>query len=353
MFGLGSFTVYIQIPVSWLLRRTSLFWVWPSKVAFAFALCLCLESVSLSMEPSAPKPLCELVRVPTRCLAFGSGGDTIALGGHDERGALITVIETGSWRQVTKMPLIGRSVNAVAFSPDSPLLFVAVGSEVVVLNLAEWKLQTRLLRHTGIVFDIAVSSANQNIATTGDDGRICIWDRKKLEHVTDLKSKGTPIYSAAFDTSGKELAVAGRDQLRVWNRLGKESFIDVKMDASPSCVRFASECNRVIAVSGTGEIIIMNREDLRQQPDTHDIGSFIEDFDCIAGTKRLIIAVGRDLALFDVPKAKVLRRFRAFDSRVRVVRCDQTTMRVAATSWEGQLKVWDASELMKEQEPVR
>ena len=249
------------------------------------------------------------------------------------------------------MPLVGRSVNAVAFSPDSPLLFVAVGSEVVVLNLAERKLQTRLLRHTGMVFDIAVSGANQNIATTGDDGRICIWDRKKLEHVTDLNSKGTPIYSVVFDPSGKELAAAGRDQLRIWNRLEKESFTEVKMDASPSFVRFASEGNRVIAVSGTGEISVMNHENLRGQPETHDIGSFIDDFDCIAGTKRVIIGVGRDLVLFDVPKAKVLKRFRAFDSRVRVVRCDQTTMRVAATSWEGQLKVWDASELMKELEP--
>lgn len=343
-----------QVSANVLFRRAYHLQEWPWILAYVITISACFGSGVPSLEASDPTPLCDLKRVPNCCLAFSSGSDAIALGGHDDGGALITMVDTGTWKEVAKMPFAGRSVNAVEFSPDSPLLFMAVGAEVVVLNLREKRVQTRLLRHTGTVFDIAVSGPTQNVATAGNDGRICIWDRKKLEHITEVNSEGTAIYSLAFDSTGVELAAAGRDLLRVWHRLEKKSFTDVKIETSPFCVRFSGEGNRVIAVSGTGEIIGSNRAKLNDRPETYDVGSFVEDCDCIAGTSVLVIGVGRDLALFDAAKSKILKRFAAFDSRLRIVRCDPVAMRVAAVSWDGQLKVWDVSELMKDLElPLR
>jgi WD40 repeat protein len=170
-----------------------------------------LASLNVCCNAAEPPRVIELQGLPTRCLCFSPDGSKLAVGGTEDNRAVIQVIDTGNWQPSTTLTLRGITVMAVAFSVDSKLLFAAVDSNIIVVSTPDVRELAQLSRHTDLVFALAVSSDGRYVATSGQDGRVCLWDAKELTHIKDLDRHADSIFALTFDRGSTQLAAVGRN----------------------------------------------------------------------------------------------------------------------------------------------
>jgi len=123
----------------------------------------------------------------------------------------ITSMSYASFAQITEFPLPD-TPRAVAFSPDSRLLAVALGNsdvfDVYIWDLELGELMLVLREHEGIVWDVAFSPDGRMIASSSADGTVCIWRTADGELLRRLEHPGD-ISAIAFSPDGTVLAAGG------------------------------------------------------------------------------------------------------------------------------------------------
>jgi WD40 repeat protein len=85
---------------------------------------------------------------------------------------------------------------------------------------ANWEnVQTQTLQgHSKGIWAIAVSPAQQVLATASDDTTVKLWNLQTGEVLRTLKGHTAPVLSVAFSPDGQTLASSGKDQtIKLWN----------------------------------------------------------------------------------------------------------------------------------------
>jgi WD40 repeat protein len=312
-----------------------------------------LVSLSLWCHAAEPQAIVELARLPTRCLCFSPDGGKLAVGGSVDNRAAIQVIDTGNWRTSTSLTLRGNTVMAVAFSMDSSLLFVAVNSSVVAVRLADVKEMARLSRHTDLVFAIAVSSDGRYVATSGQDGRVCLWDAKELTHIKDLDRHADSIFALTFDRRSSQLAAVGRNIFRIWPGLEKGRLEDVPINDSALSVCFSPQGDKVVAATISGNLIVAKCDQPTKDPQVFRLGSYLGDAEFIKSSDVMVVGINRDLALVDLNEGKITKRVDRVESRIGGIDYDATNTMVAVGTWDGTVHVWNANDFVDDDKPDR
>jgi WD40 repeat protein len=143
-----------------------------------------------------------------RCVAFNPDGTLLASGGED-KGVLLHNLATGDLKKF-KAP---SSVNGVAFSPDGQsLASVGDGPEAAVCL---WDVDTGQGRtwhgHKDNVLDVAFSPTAPLLATSAEDGTVCLWDiagSGSPVRVIGPGPFGGGVRSLAFTRDGRYLCTA-------------------------------------------------------------------------------------------------------------------------------------------------
>ncbi|MCC7462337.1 MAG: hypothetical protein IT480_07735 [Gammaproteobacteria bacterium] len=80
---------------------------------------------------------------------------------------------------------------------------------------------TEIGRHAGGVLAVAWSAAGARLATSGQDGRVCLWDARTLES-RELIAQSQWCEHLAFAPDGQRLAVTVQRELRIFDAEGSE-----------------------------------------------------------------------------------------------------------------------------------
>ena len=301
-----------------------------------------LTWLNICGQAAEPHPAVELNGLPTRCLCFSPDGGNLAVGGSEDKRALIHVIDTGDWKPRARLALRGTTVMAVAFSADSKLLFVAVDSKIIVVRIADVEELSLLSRHTDLVFALAVSSDGRYVATGGLDGRVGLWEAKELTHIKDLDRHADSIFALAFDRESEQLAAVGRSIFRIWPGIEKGRLEDIPFNDSGLSVCFSPQGDVVVAATVSGNLVAAKCAMATKAPRTFRLGPYMGGAAFVNGSDMLAVGVNRDLALFDLKQGKISKQLDHGESRIGTIQCDSLNERVAVGTWDGKVRIWSA-----------
>ena len=165
--------------------------------------------------------------------------------------------QTTTWRCTHTWPTPGRTVNALALSPDGRAIATANSDRTVQLwdRQTGEVLQTLAPRlgfgagHRDAVTAVAFQPAGDRLITAGQDGQILQWDLTTYRLQQSLRQPGGQITAIALTPDGKTLAVADvAGRISLWDlNQGTRSF-DLRRHAgrvndlalSPDGTRLAS-----------------------------------------------------------------------------------------------------------------
>ena len=152
-----------------------------------------------------------------------------------------------------------------AWSPDSARVLVGLGEgglALVDLGGAEPAVKG-IGRHAGGALAVAWQSGGARFATSGQDGRVLLWDARTLES-RELVAQSQWCEHLAYSRDGKWLAVAVRGQLRIFDAEGVER---ARFDNQPgviNAIAWRPKALEIAAVSQGGA----NIHELEPRPDT-------------------------------------------------------------------------------------
>jgi len=110
-------------------------------------------------------------------------------------------------------------VSCVRFSPNPahPLIVSGSWDKVVkVWSLANLKLQTNLVGHTGYINTVTVSPDGSLCASGGKDGTAFLWDLNKGEHLYELEAND-PIHCLTFSPNRYWLCASTESAILIWD----------------------------------------------------------------------------------------------------------------------------------------
>lgn len=149
-------------------------------------------------------------------LAAGSA-DNKSLAIWTAAGELI-VRDVESKKNRHTIPLKGRTLTAVRFSPDGKQL-AAIGADklLTVFDTTSGKPVTGFAAHAGDVLDVTFTPDGQRLLTVGDDHTARIWDVATGKPLAVLRGHTDRVTGVACGPDGKTLATASADRTaKVW-----------------------------------------------------------------------------------------------------------------------------------------
>uniref|UniRef100_A0A665VID5 Small ribosomal subunit protein RACK1 n=1 Tax=Echeneis naucrates TaxID=173247 RepID=A0A665VID5_ECHNA len=114
-------------------------------------------------------------------------------------------------------------VSCVRFSPNSsnPIIVSCGWDKMVkVWNLANCKLKTNHIGHTGFLNTVTVSPDGSLCASGGKDGQAMLWDLNEGKHLYTLDS-GDTINALCFSPNRYWLCAATGPSIKIWDLEGK------------------------------------------------------------------------------------------------------------------------------------
>jgi guanine nucleotide-binding protein subunit beta-2-like 1 protein len=161
-------------------------------------------------------------------------------------------------------------VSCVRFSPNAehPLIVSAGWDKMVkVWNLANCKLRTNLVGHTGYVNSVTVSPDGSLCASGGKDGTAMLWDLTEGKHLESLEAGGV-INALVFSPNRYWLCAATDNGVRIWDLESKSVVADLTKantpDFFPSSTANTSRLNPAcisLAWSGDGSTLFAGYTD--------------------------------------------------------------------------------------------
>jgi eukaryotic-like serine/threonine-protein kinase len=147
------------------------------------------------------------------CLALSSDGKWLASGGEDATLKLWD-IETGAMKYDAGKQ--SRDVIAVAFSPDSKLLFSVADTDISVWDSDSGQLQRNFKEHPERVYNISFNHTGDLIATGDRSGTIIVWDPSTGKRRETLAGHTDRAYACCFTPDSRRLASCSRDGTVRW-----------------------------------------------------------------------------------------------------------------------------------------
>lgn len=241
------------------------------------------------------------LRLPGRRPRFyllAVSGDNVAA--VDFTGALSIVWNATTGAALLEVPLDGLERASIAFSPPGDWLATGGGDDVRVFDAATWR-QVATLRGAGIR-SVAWDPTGRRLATGSVTGDASIWDIPNGTRSRHLREAGESVSAVTFSPDGKLVAVAGKDGAeQVFDETGLVSRGD-HLHSTLLSIEFDA-LSRVVVTAGVNGTVAISEA-----------------------------LTGLPLTMLDGPQGVI-----------RTARFDPSNRRVVGASWDGTVRLWDAS----------
>ena len=187
---------------------------------------------------------------------------------------LLTSIIVGLWMraelqalQVESRQLAERAIDKLNIDSIKALRFAVAAAVKAPTAAAESAVSAALqkspvravLRHKGVIKDIALSPDGGTIATVDDQGHARLWSISDGSPVSELVGHKDEIYDIAFSPDGRKLVSVSRDRtLRIWE--AASGTLLRTLEGSFYNAKFADD-ERLIVAAFRGTVTIFNVED--------------------------------------------------------------------------------------------
>jgi WD40 repeat protein/serine/threonine protein kinase len=207
----------------------------------------------------------------------------------------------------------------------------------------------RPLRHTGFIWDMALSSDGRLLAAGGSDGSVKLWDTQTWEEVRTFQVPGGSIHSVALGPGGRRLATATDDgRVKLWDVPTGAELCTLDRDEQEGNLKFSPDGRWIVSGAG-GSVKIWDSTTgvlLRTRPaDGVTCLAFSPDGQCLAVGNR-----DRTVTLWDTVGWTVRHRLEphAQDVISLAFRADGAQLAVACGQWKwtgsnGEVKIWDVA----------
>lgn len=112
----------------------------------------------------------------------------------------------------------GEPGGGLAWSPDGSHLAVGIERDLVILRAPSWTMRILEEAHGRSVFALAFSPDGRLLASGGGDGVVRIWDAPTLEPYLELRGHDSYVWELAWSPDGAQLVSSSGDStLRSWS----------------------------------------------------------------------------------------------------------------------------------------
>jgi WD40 repeat protein/tRNA A-37 threonylcarbamoyl transferase component Bud32 len=290
------------------------------------------------------------------------------------------VEELQRWNLSRNLPASPKGVRAVAISPDSAMVALALGrmgdaqsytsaGEVVLLDLGlarEMKVLATLKGHTAGVNALSFSPDGKSLASAGDDETLRIWDVDTRQERFVHLGQAEPINAIAFHPDGLSVATGGgrhpleekridgsSGHVKLWSTFDDQAKTRVGIPPAPPVLTAPS---RVISPDGlhfataTGAISSSTFKPALAMWDVRTSGAIwsrngLYDFLTFSRNRRMLASGPFVVQLWDVPTGREIRSFPNPDREaVNAISFswDGTSL-AAAFRGNGAVQLWDVA----------
>jgi len=218
----------------------------------------------------------------------------------------------GSLASLSTWDTAGVPVFALAFSPDSALLYAAHGNRVTVWNPSDGSVVRSWPAHPGYAAGIDLSPDGDLVATAGSDAIVRIWDAASGDLVRELSPAGT--HSVAFSNDGCLVASADRGgNLRVWDVQSGDPVWSTDAVSRMFSLAFSPDDAAIVTAHGLPDFAVRawsaNTGELLWDSLVHEADAHVVAFSPNGET---VVSVGADtlVILRDAASGDVLRTLR-------------------------------------------
>lgn len=283
--------------------------------------------------------------VPITAVAFNHDGKELAVSGYHE----VTIWDAEKGTLLRRIKNVAERTYSLAYSPDGTLLAVAGGTpaslgEVKLFNPADGTLVKDLGSMADVAFRAVFNPAGTKLAVAGADRSIRIFDVASGKEEVLIEDHADWVVGVAWNPDGTRLASASRDKTsKVFNAENGESLMTYSGHGDQLFdVGFSGDGKLLLTAGADKKIHAWNPDDGKK---AGEIGFGGEVLALVTDADKIIS--GSADKTVQQHRLEGFKQFKSYPGHTDAVFCvayHPGTGRIAAGSFSGEVRIWNAED---------
>lgn len=297
--------------------------------------------------PQPDPPEAYRVPIPVTAIAYSPDGSMLASSGYHE----VILYNPNDGSVIRRIKNVAERTYDLDFTPDGTTLAVAAGTpgqigEIKLFNVADGALKSDLVRTDDAVFAIKFSPDGTRLAAGGADRAIRVYEVATGKQQLQIEDHADWVMGLAWSPDGTKLASASRDKTsKLFDTATGDSLVTFNGHGEPVFgVAFSADGQQVLTSGRDKQIRAWNPANAQQIRAIGGFGDEVFRIQATAEGQLYSASADKNARLHNVADGAAVRSYAGHTDWVYCVAYNPATKQLAAGSFSGQIKVWNAED---------